>query len=98
MRLYQLATRLALVWAISAGPVLAQTSSTTPAAPAQPGPSAAAQIAPNSPASNEAFLTGLRRVGVMAGQVVACSPETDRQPQISQAMDLANRSSPIGAS
>ena len=68
----------------------AQSPSATGAPPAQTSPGGSAQIAPNSPASNEAFLTGLRRVGVMAGQVVACSTEKDKQAQISQAMDLAN--------
>jgi hypothetical protein len=90
MRLYQLATRFALVWAISAGPALAQNPSTPPAASAQTNPGTSAENVPTSPGANEAFLTGLRRIGVMGGQVVACAPEKDRQEQISQAMDLAN--------
>ena len=94
MRSYQLrATLLALACLISAGPALAQNASTAPAAPALPLPHlplAPAQ-APTPPADNQAFLDGLRRVGVMAGQVVECATDADRQEQISRAMDLANQ-------
>jgi hypothetical protein len=83
MRPYQRwTTILALACLTSAGPALAQNPSTTPAAPAQG--------VPTPPADNPAFLDGLRRVGVMAGQVVECSSDADRQEQISRAMDLAN--------
>jgi hypothetical protein len=85
MRSYQLrATTLALALACltSAGPALAQNPSTTPAAPAQE--------VPTPPADNPTFLDGLRRVGVMAGQVVECSADADKQDQISRAMELAN--------
>jgi hypothetical protein len=86
MRSYQLrAIILALACLTSAGPALAQNASTTPAAPAAP-----AQEVPTPPADNPTFLDGLRRVGVMAGQVVECSADADRQDQISRAMDLAN--------
>ncbi len=68
-----------LTWA---SPALPQNPSTTPAAPAQE--------APTPPADNPTFLDGLRRVGVMAGQVVECSAEADKQAQISRAMELAN--------
>ena len=50
--------------------------------------------APNVPAApdaDETFLTGLRRVGVMAGQVVECSTDADRQAKIGQAMELGNK-------
>jgi hypothetical protein len=76
---------LALACLTPAGPALAQNLSTTPAAPAAP-----AQEVPTPPADNPSFLDGLRRVGVMAGQVVECSADADRQDQISRAMDLAN--------
>lgn len=90
MRSYQLrATLLALACLTSAGPALAQNASTAPAA-AAPASAAPAQ-APTPPADNQAFLDGLRRVGVMAGQVVECSTDADRQEQISRAMDLANQ-------
>jgi hypothetical protein len=83
MRPYQRwATILALACLTSAGPALAQNPSTTPAAPAQG--------VPTPPADSPSFLDGLRRVGVMAGQVVECSSDADRQEQISRAMDLAN--------
>jgi hypothetical protein len=89
-----------LMWA---GPVLAQggggpQSAPAPAAPAAPAPPALATTAPSAskvmtpPDADEAFVTGLRRVGVMAGQAVQCSTTpTDRQAQISEAMELANQ-------
>jgi hypothetical protein len=81
MRSYQLPLiMLTLVGVSLAGPALCQT--------AQP---AAAPDAPASPAADESFLTGLRRVGVMAGQVVECSADADKQAQISEAMELANK-------
>ena len=86
MRSYQLRAAtlaLALACLTSAGPALAQNPSTTPAAPAQE--------VPTPPADNPTFLDGLRRVGVMAGQVVECSADTDKQDQISRAMELANQ-------
>ena len=83
MRSYQTrATMLALACLTSAGPTLAQNPSTTPVAPAQG--------VPTPPADNQSFLDGLRRVGVMAGQVVECSADADKQAQISRAMELAN--------
>ena len=57
---------------------------------AQTSPTPSAQSAPSSPDTNEAFLTGLRRVGVMAGQVVECSADADKQAHIAKAMSLAN--------
>jgi hypothetical protein len=83
MRPYQLrAIILALACLTSAGSALAQNPSTAPAAPAQG--------VPTPPADNQTFLDGLRRVGVMAGQVVECSTDADKQAQISRAMELAN--------
>jgi hypothetical protein len=83
MRSYQLRVAiLALACLTSAGPALAQNPSTTPTAPAQE--------VPTPPADNPTFLDGLRRVGVMAGQVVECSADADKQDQISRAMELAN--------
>src|ERR1700720_13036 len=83
MRSYQLrAAILALACLTSAGPARAQTPSPPPAAPAQD--------VPTPPADNPTFLDGLRRVGVMAGQVVECSADADKQDQISRAMELAN--------
>jgi len=84
MRSYQLrAAILALACLTSAGPALAQNPSTSPAAPAQE--------VPTPPGDNPTFLDGLRRVGVMAGQVVECSADADKQDQISRAMELANQ-------
>ena len=83
MRPYQRwATISALACLMLAGPALAQNRSTTPAA--------RAQEVPTPPADNPTFLDGLRRVGVMAGQVVECSTDSDKQDQISRAMELAN--------
>ncbi len=65
-----------------AGPAFAQAPS-TPAAPKQ--------NVPTPPDADEAFLTGLRRVGVLAGQAIQCSPEADRKAQISDAMELADQ-------
>jgi hypothetical protein len=73
---------LALACLTSAGPALAQKPSATP--PAR------AEGVPTPPADNPTFLNGLRRVGVMAGQVVECSTAADKQDQISRAMELAN--------
>jgi hypothetical protein len=88
MRSYQLrAIILALACLTSAGSALAQNPSTTPS---QATPTAPAQGVPTPPADNPSFLDGLRRVGVMAGQVVECSTDTDKQAQISRAMELAN--------
>ncbi len=36
-------------------------------------------------------MTGLRRIGVMAGEVVQCTAEADRQQSITDAMHLANQ-------
>jgi hypothetical protein len=59
------------------GPALAQTSS----APAQQ----------NAPAdSDQGFMTGLRRIGVLGGEVVQCSTTEERDTVISQAMRLSN--------
>ena len=83
MRTYQRwATISVLACLTLAGPALAQTPSTAPAAPT---PSV-----PTPPADNQSFLDGLRRVGVMAGQVVECTADANRQDQISRAMELAN--------
>jgi hypothetical protein len=73
---------LALACLTSVGPALAQNPPATPPAPAQE--------APKPPADNPTFLNGLRRVGVMAGQVVECSTDAEKQAQISRAMELAN--------
>ena len=83
---------LALACLTLAGQAFAQTAP----APNAPAPSAPVQAtpAPNVPAApdtDETFLTGLRRVGVMAGQVVECSADADRQAKIGQAMELANK-------
>jgi hypothetical protein len=83
---------LALACLTLAGEALAQTApaqnAPAPSAPVQttPGPNV-----PTPPDADETFLTGLRRVGVMAGQVVECSADADRQAKIGQAMELANK-------
>jgi hypothetical protein len=81
---------LALACLMLAGTALAQNPPTTPAAPAQIPPTTPGENVPTPPADNPTFLDGLRRVGVMAGQVVVCSSDADRQQQISRAMELAN--------
>src|SRR5208282_559637 len=73
---------LALACLTLAGQALAQS------APVQTTP---APNVPTPPDADETFLTGLRRVGVMAGQVVECSADADRQAKIGQAMELANK-------
>ena len=41
--------------------------------------------------ADEAFMTGIRKIGVMTGQAFACSSETD-QPKVGQAaIDLATQ-------
>jgi hypothetical protein len=80
---------LALASLSLAGPALAQK---TPG-PAGSTPNTAApqdQNAKTPPDPAEAFLTGLRRVGVVVGQVFVCSTDKDRPAQIAQAMQLAN--------
>ncbi|MGH7047585.1 MAG: hypothetical protein ACREE2_14480 [Stellaceae bacterium] len=85
-----------------AGTAVAQTPTTSgasnppvraaaPAKPAQNAPSAVPNGTPRPPDADQNFLTGLRRVGVMAGEVVQCTPEANRQVQISEAMDLADQ-------
>jgi hypothetical protein len=56
--------------------------------PAQVAP---APDVPAAPGADQSFLTGLRRVGVMAGQVVECSADADKQAKIAEAMELANK-------
>jgi hypothetical protein len=59
---------------------------------AQDAPKATtAQEAPKAPDTNQEFLVGLRRVGVMAGQAVECSGDAEKQAKIAEAMDLANQ-------
>jgi hypothetical protein len=55
------------------------------------GGQAFAQNALKSPAGDDEFLVGLRRVGVMAGQVIQCAPDADRKAKIDDAMQLANQ-------
>jgi hypothetical protein len=81
-------TILAFAGLTLAGPALAQNASATPP---QTAPAPVARNVPTPPDADQNFLTGLRRVGVMAGQVVECSPDADKQAQIAQAMELANQ-------
>ena len=46
---------------------------------------------PKSADMDQTFLLGLRRIGVMAGQVVECLAEADRSAKIDDAMELANQ-------
>jgi hypothetical protein len=102
MRSYRIRVLLlALAGLVLAGPAPAQNAPAKPGAPVAPAPPAtpAPPAIPAPPPRNvmtppdadQDFLIGLRRVGVMAGQVVECSPDKDRQAQISQAMELANK-------
>lgn len=43
-----------------------------------------------APDSDEAFMTGLRRIGVMGGEVIQCSTSDQRSTVISQATQLSN--------
>ena len=45
---------------------------------------------PKPAASDQTFIIGLRRIGVMAGQVVECSADADKPAKIDEAMELAN--------
>lgn len=106
MRLRRIQWLLAMLAGVAlTAPAVAQNATGAPAAPAPSGstapaapapsapaaPNAAARNAPTPPDADPAFLTGLRRVGVMAGQMVECTPQADRQANISQAMDLADQ-------
>jgi hypothetical protein len=83
---------LTLASVMPAGPVLAQGGASAPAAAAPPAsPTAPVHKGITPPDADQEFLTGLRRIGVMAGQVVECSATADRQAQIAQAMELANQ-------
>jgi hypothetical protein len=55
-------------------------------------PAFAQQNAPKKGSdADEAFMTGIRKIGVMSGQAFACSSETD-QPKVGQAtIDLATQ-------
>ena len=55
-------------------------------------PASAQQNAPKKGSdADEAFMTGIRKIGVMTGQAFACSSETD-QPKVGQAaIDLATQ-------
>jgi hypothetical protein len=50
-----------------------------------------AEDLPKSAATDDAFMTGLRRIGVMAGQAVECSADADKAAKIGEAMALANQ-------
>jgi hypothetical protein len=82
----------ALAGLLIAGPALAQSTSTSTTAPPDVAAPKTATTSPGHPTSDsdQAFMTGLRRIGVMAGQVVQCAPEKDRQAEIADAMDLAD--------
>jgi len=83
---------LALACLTLAGQALAQTAPAPNAsAPSAPVQAARAPNVPTPPDADETFLTGLRRVGVMAGQVVECSADAEKQAKIGQAMELANK-------
>lgn len=79
---------LALAALLGAGPARAQSATTAPATP--PAATAAASAGHPTTDSDAAFMTGLRRIGVMAGEVVQCAPEQDRAAEIADAMNLAN--------
>jgi hypothetical protein len=83
---------LALGCLTLAGQALAQNApAQTPPVPSAPVQATPAPSVPTPPDADETFLTGLRRVGVMAGQVVECSADADKQAKIGQAMELANK-------
>src|SRR5437764_7836871 len=83
---------------LMAGQALAQTAArpgdtqaTPQNAPKSGGTQAAAQNPPQAPDTNEDFILGLRRVGVLAGQAVECTPEADRHTKLSDVMSLADQ-------
>lgn len=57
---------------------------------AQQAPTASTSSAAQpSPGADEEFLLGLRRMGVIAGHNVACTPKDQREPVIQSVNDLA---------
>ena len=50
-----------------------------------------AENVPKPADTDETFLTGLRRIGVMAGQVVECSTDSEKPAKIDEAMELADQ-------
>lgn len=71
------------------GPVFGQTPMAT-----EPSNGTVSQTPqPSTPVavdSDDSFMTGLRRIGVMAGEVVQCTPENERKTPIADSMELAN--------
>jgi len=53
--------------------------------------SAFADNVPKPADTDETFVTGLRRIGVMAGQVVECTADAEKPAKIDEAMELANQ-------
>ena len=83
---------LALACVSLTGQALAQNPpAQNPPAQDVPAQVALPQDVPAAPGADQSFLTGLRRVGVMAGQVVECSADADKQAKIAEAMELANK-------
>ena len=83
---------LALACVTLTGQALAQNApAQNPPAQDVPAQVALPQDVPPAPGADQSFLTGLRRVGVMAGQVVECSADADKQAKIAEAMELANK-------
>ena len=76
----------ALAGLMIAGPAIAQTTE-APAKGAVTSPSSTGHAPVDSDAG---FMTGLRRIGVMGGQVIQCGPAADHQAEVTSAMDLAN--------
>jgi hypothetical protein len=70
--------------------LLALTFAASSAAKAAPDTAAAADAKSLAPADDADFMTGLRRVGVLAGQTVACESDADKQATIQQAMKLGD--------
>jgi hypothetical protein len=54
------------------------------------GPAFADNV-PKPADTDETFVTGLRRIGVMAGQVVECTADAEKPAKIDEAMELANQ-------
>jgi hypothetical protein len=75
---------IGLAWGVLPMGAFAQTTPATP-------PASSSDTGPKAADTDENFMLGLRRVGVMIGQVVECSSDTDRPVQIAKVMDLANK-------
>jgi len=81
---------IVLLGGLAAGPAFAQGGAAAPPAAPSAAPSAS-NAAASAAETDDAFMTGLRRIGVMGGEVVQCATDADRQKPIADAMALSNQ-------